>query len=314
MTITSMREAYGRALADYGALNPRLVVVDVDTSSSTLTHFFAKRFPERFYNIGIAEPCMVDVGVGLALCGLIPFVNGFAALLALRSLEAIRTNVCYARTNVKIAASYAGLSDYKDGPTHHAITDIAMLRSLPDMTVIIPADPAEAAAWVPLVAEFDGPVYLRISRAGAIPVYQPGTPLIIGKGLTLRPGNDLTIIAAGTMAGRSLQAAERLAVEGIQARVLEIHTIKPLDEAIIRQAAQETGAIVTAEEGTIIGGLGSAVAETLAESFPTPMVRVGIHDQFCRTAPDPETLMDAFGLSVEDILSACHRVYKQKLQ
>jgi transketolase len=234
MAATSMREAYGRALAEYGALNPRLVVLDVDTSSSTLTHFFADRFPERFYNIGIAEPCMVDVGVGLALGGLVPFVNGFAALLALRCIEAIRTNVCYARTNVKIVASYAGLSDYKDGPSHHAITDIAMLRSLPDMTVIVPADPAEAAAWVPLVAEYDGPVYLRISRAGALPVYQPGTPLKIGKGLTLRPGNALTIIATGTMVGRSLQAAERLAVEGIQARVLEMHTIKPLDEELMQ--------------------------------------------------------------------------------
>jgi transketolase len=308
----SIREAYGRALADYGALNPRLVVVDADTSSSTLTHFFARRFPERFFNIGIAEPCMVDVGVGLALGGLVPFVNGFAALLALRSIEAIRTNVCYARANVKIAASYAGLSDYKDGPTHHSITDIAMLRALPDITVIVPADPAEAAAWVPVVAEYDGPVYLRINRAGAIPVYQPGSPLIIGKGLTLRPGNDLTIIAAGTMVGRSLLAAERLAVDGIQVRVINMHTIKPLDEALILQAARETGAIVTAEEGTIIGGLGSAVAETLAEGFPTPMVRVGIHDQFCRTAPDPETLMDASGLSVEDLISACHRVYNQK--
>src|SRR5512137_245756 len=177
MAELSMREAYGRALAEYAAQNPEVVALDVDTSASTLSSYFAQRFPERFFNIGIAEPCMVDVAAGLALGGFIPFINGFAALLALRALEQIRTCICYARTNVKIAASYAGVSDFKDGATHYSITDLANVRALPGMTVIIPADAAEAAAFVPLVAEFDGPVYLRISRAGAPPIHSPGSPL-----------------------------------------------------------------------------------------------------------------------------------------
>src|SRR5512137_2527670 len=215
MAELAMREAYGRALADYGAEHPQVVALDVDTSASTLSSFFAQRFPERFFNIGIAEPCMVDVAAGLALGGFIPFINGFASILSLRALEQIRTCVCYARTNVKIAASYAGISDFKDGPTHYSITDLANVRALPGMTVIVPADAAEAADWVPIVAEYDGPVYLRISRAGAPPIHSPGSPLQVGKARTLMEGKDLTIIAMGSMTGRSLAAAEKLAAEGI---------------------------------------------------------------------------------------------------
>jgi transketolase len=298
----SMREGYGRALADYGAVNPDVVVLDVDTASSTLSGFFEQRFPERFYNIGIAEPCMVDVGVGLALGGYIPFVNAFSALLALRSLEAIRSNVCYARTNVKIAAGYAGLSDYKDGPTHHSITDIAILRSLPGMTLIVPSDGAQSGAFVPLMADWDGPVTLRLNRCEAIPVFNPTHPLEIGKGIQHREGNDLAIIACGAMVGRSLLAAERLLEKGINARVVEIHTLKPLDVNLVCQAAAETGAVITAEEHTIIGGLGSAVAETLAEHCPTKTRRIGISDVFTRTAPSPASLMDAFGLGIDEIV------------
>ena len=308
----SMREGYGRALAEYGAVNPDVVVLDVDTASSTLSGFFEQRFPERFYNIGIAEPCMVDVGVGLALGGYIPFINGFSALLALRSLEAIRTNVCYARTNVKIAASYAGLSDYKDGPTHHSITDIAVFRALPEMTLIVPADGAQSGAFVPLVAEWDGPVTLRLNRSEAIPVYSSDQPLEIGKGIQHKAGNDLAIIACGAMVGRSLRAAETLAQKGVHARVVEIHTIKPLNVDLICQAAAETGAVVTAEEHTIIGGLGSAVAETLAEHCPTPLRRVGIRDTFTRTALDPESLMDACGLAVKDIVETSEVLLRER--
>jgi transketolase len=308
----SMREAYGKALADYGKSHPHVVALDVDTSASTLSSFFAQRFPERFFNIGIAEPCMVDVAAGLSLGGYVPFINGFASLLALRTLEQIRTCVCYARTNVKIAASYAGISDFKDGATHYSITDLANLRALPGMTVIVPADAAETAAWVPIVAEFDGPVYLRISRAGALPVYQPGTKLEIGKGLTLREGKDLTLVATGTMVGRCARAAEELDKLGIHARLLEIHTLKPLDRDLLRQAAEETGAIITAEEHSIIGGLGSAVAEILAETQPVPLERVGIQDRFCPTGRDLDTLMDACGLSVVKIIAAAQRVLERK--
>jgi transketolase len=312
MAELSMREAYGRALAEYGAEHPNVVALDVDTSASTLSSFFAARFPERFFNIGIAEPCMVDVAAGLALGGFIPFINGFASLLALRALEQIRTCVCYSRTNVKIAASYAGISDFKDGATHYSISDLANLRALPGMTVIIPADAGEAAAWVPRVAEYDGPVYLRISRAGALPVYRPEVKLEIGKGLTLRHGEDLTLVATGAMVGRCARAAEELKQQGIDARLLEIHTLKPLDTELVLQAAAQTGALVTAEEHTIIGGLGSAVAETLSDAYPVPLERVGIHDKFCPTGRDLDILMDVCGLSVAEIVLAAKRVLQRK--
>ena len=312
MSELSQREAYGRALLAHGAIDLRVVVLDADTSSSTFSSFFAEKYPERFYNIGIAEPCMVDVAAGLALGGLVPFVNGFAALLELRALEQVRTNVCYARTNVKLAASYAGLSDYKDGPTHHAITDIAIMRALPEMTVIVPSDAVEAAAWVPVIARYDGPVYLRLSRAATLPVHPGPAVVAIGRGEILHPGNDAAILAAGAMAGRSLQAALRLEEQGIHTRVLNLSSIKPLDRDLVIQAAVETGAIVTAEEHTIVGGLGSAVAETLAEACPTHLVRLGIPDTFALTGPDPETLMDAFGLGVQDIISAVQRVIRLK--
>ncbi|PKO00397.1 MAG: transketolase [Chloroflexi bacterium HGW-Chloroflexi-4] len=308
----SMRESYGRALADYAALNPKVVAVDVDTSMSTLTHFFAAKYPERFFNVGIAEPCAVDVGAGLALGGYIPFVNAFAALLALRSLEQIRTCVCYTRTNVKIAASYAGISDFKDGPTHFAVTDIANVRALPNMTVIVPADANEAAQFVPLVAEYEGPVYLRISRGNTLPVHTLGAPLQIGKGILRREGGDVTLVATGSMVGRSLQAAELLAAQGVNARVVEIHTIKPLDVDLLVESAKLTGALVTVEEHAKIGGLGSAVAEALAEIHPVPMQRVGLADEFCVTGRTVEGLLDHSGLAVADIVSAVQQVLKRK--
>jgi transketolase len=303
----SMREGYGRALADYGAVNPNVVVLDVDTSASTLTSFFAERFPERFFNIGIAEPCMVDVAVGMALAGKIPFANGFAALLALRAVEQIRTCVCYARTNVKLGSSYAGLSDFKDGATHYSIMDIATMRAMPEMTVIVPADAVEAGKWVPVLAEYDGPVYLRISRAATIPVHDESFQPEIGKGVALREGRDVTLIATGSMVGRSLLAADKLAEEGIGARVLEVHTVKPIDSDLILAAAEETAAIVSAEEHSIIGGLGGAVAEVLGRGRPTPLEIVGVADVFARTGPDPDTLMDAYGLAVADIVDAAKR-------
>ncbi len=308
----AQREAYGRALAAYGEKNERIFVLDADTSASTLSNFFAQKYPERFINIGIAEPCMVDVGVGLALAGKIPFVNAFAALISLRAIEQIRTCVCYARTNVKLAASYAGVSDFKDGPTHHSITDIALMRALPEMTVIVPADKMEIEAWVPVIAEYDGPVYFRLSRAASLPVHSAPVSVAIGKGETLRAGKDLTIICAGTMAGRSMVAAQRLSEKGLDARVINMASIKPIDAGLIVKAAQETQAVVTAEEHTIIGGLGGAVAEVLAKAVPVPLEQVGIADTFTRTALDQEVLMDAIGLSVNDIIAAAERVAARK--
>lgn len=312
MADMAMREAYGRALAEYGSSNPRLLALDVDTSASTLSSFFARRFPDRFFNIGIAEPCMVDVAAGLAMEGFIPFINGFASILSLRALEQIRTCVCYSETNVKIAASYAGISDFKDGATHYSITDLANVRAMPGLTVIVPADAAEAADWVPLVAEHAGPVYLRISRAGALPVHQPGSPLEIGKGRILRPGSDLTIIAMGSMTGRCLNAAAELQSLGVNASLVEMHTLKPVDRSLIASQAAKTGAVLTAEEHSIIGGLGSAVSEVLSETCPVPLERVGIRDVFCPTGRDLGTLMDRCGLSQQAVVDAALRLMKRK--
>ncbi len=308
----SMREAYGLALAEYAETNPRLVALDADTASSTFSSIFAQRFPDRFFNVGIAEPCLVDAAVGLALAGLVPFANVFAALLSLRALEQVRTCVCYAQANVKLVGHYAGVSDYKDGPTHHSITDLANLRALPQLTVIVPADAVEAAAWVPLVAEHTGPVYLRISRAETLPVHAHPPVLQIGKGLQLRPGNDVTIVCCGSMVGRSLQAAKELDLLGIQVRVLELHTLKPVDAGLLTQAAEETGAFVTAEEHSIVGGLGSAVAEVLSGTCPVPLERVGIVDTFARTGLQPEAVMDAYGMGVSDVVHAVQGCIERK--
>ncbi len=312
MSQIPQRQAYGMALADYGAVNPDVVVLEADVSTSTLTRYFADRYPDRFFNVGVAEASMVDIGVGLALGGLIPFVNTFAALLTLRACEQIRTCVAYARTNVKLIGGYSGLSDYKDGPTHFAVNDVAIMRAMPDMVVVAPADNVEAARMVPVIAEYDGPVYMRISRAVVPDVFTEAHTVQLGKGVTVRQGNDVTLIGSGSMVARCVQAADALAQEHIQARVLAVHTIKPLDVDLIRQAAEETGALVTAEDHLIIGGLGSAVAEALVGHYPAPVEFVGLNDTFAETGPDPDTLMDAWGLSVKDIVEAARRALRRK--
>lgn len=312
MSNIPQRQAYGMALADYGDLNPDVVVLDADVSSSTLTKYFADRYPQRFYNMGVTEASMVNVGVGLALSGDIPFVNTFAALLTLRACEQIRTCVAYANTNVKLIGGYAGLSDYKDGPTHFATNDVALMRAMPHMVVLAPADNAEAARLVPAIAEHVGPVYMRISRAVVPDVFDDSLAVQIGKGHTLRTGSDVTIVGCGSMVGRCVQAAELLAKDGIQARVLSMASIKPLDVDLVRRAAEETGALVTVEDHSIIGGLGSAVAEALAGQCPTPVEFVGLNDTFAETGPDSETLMDAWGLSVNDIVAASKKVLARK--
>ena len=307
------RQAYGVSLADYGEVNPSVVVLDADVSSSTLTNYFAKRFPARFFNLGVTEASMVDVGVGLALGGMIPFVNTFAALLTLRACEQIRTCVAYANANVKLVGGFAGVSDYKDGPTHFSVNDIAIMRSMPGMVVISPADNLEAAKMVPVLAEYQGPVYMRISRAAVGEVFDASYQPQIGKGFVLRQGSDVTLIGTGSMLGRCKVAAELLAAQGVDVRLIAISSIKPIDQELLCQAAQETGAIVTAEDHSIIGGLAGAVSETLAMIRPAPVEPVGLRDTFAQTGPDPETLMDAIGLSIDDILKAVERVLKRKV-
>jgi len=307
----SIRKAFGEALADYVAINSNIVVVVADVSASVQTEYFAERFPERFFNVGITEQGMVDTGVGLALGGMIPFVNTFAGLM-LRAVEQIRTCVAYAKTNVKIIGGYAGLSDYKDGATHYSIMDIAIMRAMPEMVVMVPADANEAKKMVPLVAEYDGPVYLRISRAETPLVFNDDHKVKIGKGIIVREGKDVTLIGNGVMVFRCLEAAKLLAEEGIGARVINMHTIKPLDISLVKQAAEDTEAIITAEEHSIIGGLGSAVAEVLGKYHPVPLEQIGIADSFVETALDPESLLDHYGMAIEDIIKAAHRTIIRK--
>ena len=301
------RTAYGKALAEYGAKNSRVVVVVADVSSSVKTGYFASSFPERFFNVGIAEQGLIDLSVGLALEGMIPFANTFAALF-LRAFEQIRTSVCYAKTNVKIVGGYAGLSDYKDGATHNSICDLSVMRSLPNLVVISPADAVEIEKMIPLIAKYKGPVYMRISRAELPVVFSKSHKPKIGKGVVVRDGKDVTLIGTGVMVYRCLEAAKILAKNGINARVVNIHTIKPLDVSLITKCAKETGAIVTAEEHSVIGGLGSAVAETVTENCPVPIERVGIDDTFCVTGPDPESLLDHYGMGIEDIVEKAKKI------
>ena len=307
----SMRVAYGKALADYGTVNPNVVVLDADVSASTQSHYFAARFPERFFNLGVAEAGMVDVAVGLALGGKIPFANTFAFLLSLRAAEQVRTCVAYAQTNVKLAAGYGGLSDSYDGPTHHSVCDLAVMRAMPNLAVVVAADAVEVQQAVPAVAEYPGPVYLRISRAEVPVIFDKGHPFHIGEGVLLRQGGDLTLIGIGIMVARCLEAAEALAGEGIEARVVEIHTLKPLDRDLILRCGRETGALVTAEEHSIIGGLGSAVAEVVGEACPVPMKRVGLQDCFAETGGYDE-LLARYGLDGAHIVAAARRVLKRK--
>ncbi|MHB0870033.1 MAG: transketolase family protein [Chloroflexota bacterium] len=311
--MASMRVAYGRALVEYGGVNGDVVVLDADVSGSTQSHYFAKAFPDRFFNVGIAEAGMVDVAVGLALGGKIPFANSFAFLLAFRAAEQIRTCVAYSRVNVKLAAHYAGLSDSFDGPTHQAISDVAVMRSLPEMAVVVPADSTEAEMAVKAVAEYPGPVYLRLCRNELPVLFDERHPFQIGKGVTLREGTDVTLVATGVMVGRTLEAAEELRRLGIDARVLEMHTIKPLDVELLLSAARETGCIVTSEEHSIVGGLGAAVAEALSEQVPVPIVRVGIPDRFAETGPY-FALLDRYGLGVADVVSSAKRAVALKAE
>ena len=307
----SMRHAYGRALTGLGQTNAQIVVLDADVSSSTQSHFFASAFPERFFNLGIAEPGMVDVAAGLALAGKIPVVNTFAFLLALRCAEQVRSHLAYGGANVKLAAGYAGLSDSLDGPTHHAITDLALMRALPGMTVVVPADAVEMEQLLPQIIDWSGPVYFRLSRAEIPVVFGDTHRPEIGKATLVREGGDVTIVNCGVLLWRCMQAAEELAQRGIQARVLNVHTLKPLDTNALRQAAGETGALVTVEEHSVIGGLGSAVAETLVERCLAPMERVGLKDRFAESGPYDE-LLDSAGLAIDDIVLAAERAVSRK--
>lgn len=311
--LVSMRRAFGEALLALGEQNQDVVVLSADVANSDHSSVFGERFPERFFNVGIAEQALVDVAVGLALAGKIPFANTFAFLFATRALEMVRTHLCYGGANVKLMAAYAGLSDSYDGPTHQEVSDLAIMRSLPGMTVIIPSDAASVFALLPQVATWVGPVYFRINRNEVPDIHVPGVQARIGEALVLREGKDLTILGTGMGVSRSLVAADELEGRGTHCRVLDVHTLKPLDVGAVRRAAEDTGAIVTVEEHSILGGLGGAVAEVLAGSTPVPVVRVGLADRFAETGPY-DALLDRYGLSVDSITAAADEALRLKAE
>lgn len=295
------RESYGEALRDLADEYKDLVVLDADLAAATKTAIFKKAHPDRFFDCGIAEANMMGVAAGLAACGKIPFASTFAMFAAGRAFEIVRNSIGYPHLNVKIGATHAGISVGEDGATHQCNEDIALMRTIPGMTIINPADDVEAKAAVKAALDFNGPVYMRFGRL-AVPVINDAATykFELGKGIVLRDGSDVTIMATGLMANEALQSAEVLAAEGISARVVNIHTIKPLDKELICKCAKETGAIVTAEEHSIIGGLGSAVAEAVTECCPVPVIKVGVNDVFGHSGPAVDLLKE-FGLSAENI-------------
>ena len=280
------RESYGNALKELGAENPNVIVLDADLAGATKTGVFKKAFPERFFDCGIAESNMMAIAAGVAATGKIPFCSTFAMFAAGRAYEQVRNAVGYPHLNVKIGATHAGISVGEDGATHQCNEDIALMRTIPGMVVISPADDVEAGAAVKAAAEYEGPVYLRFGRL-AVPVINDEATykFEIGKGITLREGSDLTIVATGLCVNSALEAAEKLAAEGVSAEVINIHTIKPLDEELVLASAKKTGKVVTVEEHSVIGGLGSAVCDVLSEKLPTPVKKIGVYDTYCESGP-----------------------------
>ena len=298
------RESYGRTLAELGKEHEDFLVLDADLAGSTKTAVFRKAFPERHINCGIAEQNMIGVAAGIAATGRVAFASSFAMFAAGRAYEQIRNSVGYPQLNVKIAATHGGISVGEDGATHQCNEDFALMRTIPGMVVMVPSDDVEAEAMVRAAYVHKGPVYMRFSRL-ATPVFNnPETyKFEIGKAITMREGKDVAIIAAGLPVASAMEAAEKLAAEGIEARVIDMHTIKPLDEAAVLRAAKEIGKIVTVEEHSVIGGLGSAVAEVLAEQCPAKLKRVGVYDRYTESGP-AEALIHHYGLDGEGVYSA----------
>lgn len=310
--MVATRDAYGKALVELGKVNENIVVLDADLSKSTKTYAFGQEFPERFVNVGIAEQNLMGVAAGLSTAGKIVFASTFAIFATGRAFEIVRNSIGYPKLNVKICATHSGITVGEDGASHQAIEDISCMRTIPNMTVIVPSDSVETRAAIHAVSKMDGPVYVRLGRL-AVPVIndKASYKFEIGKGVVLNKGDDATIIATGLMVGEALEAAKELETEGIKARVINIHTIKPIDENLIIEAAGETGAIVTAEEHNIIGGLGSAVAEVIGENYPVPLKRIGIRDTFGESGK-PAELMKKYGLTSSDIVKAVINVIEKK--
>ncbi len=299
---TATRDAYGKALVELGEKNKNVVVLDADLAAATKTGAFKKAFPERFFDTGIAESNMMSLAGGLATTGFTVFASTFAMFAAGRAFEQVRNTIGYPHLNVKIGATHAGISVGEDGASHQCCEDIALMRSIPGMVIINPADDIEARAAVFAAAEHDGPVYMRFGRLAVPRVFDENYKFEIGKAVTLREGSDVTIIATGLMVNEAIEAAKTLEAEGISVELINMHTIKPLDKEAVVKAAKKTGCIVTAEEHNIIGGLGSAVAEVVAEECPVPVIRVGVNDEFGKSGPAVE-LLHLYGLDAENIVA-----------
>lgn len=306
------RESYGNALAELGDKYENLYVFDADLAAATKTGIFKKKFPDRFFDCGIAESNMMGVAAGMAATGKIPFVSTFAMFAAGRAFEQVRNSIGYPHLNVKIGATHAGISVGEDGATHQCNEDIALMRTIPGMTVIIPADDVEAKAAVEAAINYEGPVYMRFGRL-AVPVFNDTETykFEIGKGIKLRDGKDITIVATGLMVYEAIEAAKTLEQDGIQATVINIHTIKPIDKDIIIQAAKNTDLVLTVEEHSVIGGLGEAVCDVLCENYPTKVVKIGVNDEFGHSGPAVD-LLKQFGLSAENIVKTAKEAVKAK--
>lgn len=305
------REAYGQALIELGKKNDNVVVFEADISKSTRTDGFARAFPDRFFNVGVAEQNEMGIAAGAALCGKISFVSTYAVFASMRACEQIRTFVAYPQVNVKICPSHGGVTPGTDGVTHQATEDLGLVRTIPGMTVLMPADAVTTKLAVHQAAEIDGPVYIRLTR-NAVPVIYDRVDFQIGKAIVIEQGNDITLIAIGDMVDKALLAAEELAKDNISAGVIDMHTLKPIDEEVIVKAAAETGGIVTIEDHQITGGLGSAVAEVLVEHHPAPMERVGLKNTFAESGPYEE-LLAKYGMDVPAITEATKRVIRRKM-
>ena len=302
------REAYGNTLAELKD-NENVVVLEADLGHATKSLKFQEVCPQRFFNMGIAEADMIGTAAGLAACGKVPFASTFSVFATGRAFDQVRNSVCYPNLNVKIVGTHAGITVGEDGGTHQAIEDIALMRSLPNMSIVVPSDDVEARAAVLAAAAYKGPMYLRMARVASPTYHNDSYVFTLGKGEIIREGSDLTIIACGLMVMKAMEAAEQLAKEGVSVRVINMHTIKPLDHKLVIESAEKTGKIITVEEANILGGLGSAVCETVSEYCPVPVKRIGVRDIFGKSG-NPDKLLQEYGLTAEHIIEEARKLCK----
>jgi transketolase len=307
--MTSTRDAYGEVLVELGEAMPNLVVLDADVSKATRTAQFAKKFPDRFVNVGCAEANLIGTAAGLSLTGKVPIASTMAVFASCRALDQIRNSICYPKLNVKIVATHAGITVGEDGATHQSIEDISIMRALPNMTVVVPCDAIETKKAIRAVVKYAGPVYVRLGRDAVPDITTGDTPFKIGKALILREGNDIAIFATGIMVGTALEAAEELQQRQVSARVINLHTIKPIDEEMIIRTTKGFRAIISIEENTIIGGLGGALAEIVSREALCPLQRIGIRDTFAESGK-PTELLNKYGLAVENIITVARKMLK----